>query len=547
MATGWQRLFAVQKGFEPLLLCGPYATVQNLMSVVFSARPYSRFDPETAPGPDWRLVGGFSAATILIHFLTNGRYGYFRDELYFIACGEHLAWGYVDLPPMVALIAQLSRATLGDSLFALRFFPALAAGATVAIAGILAAEFGGGWFGQALAMLATTAAPVYLGLDTILTMNAFEPVFWVLIRLIKDGDPRWWLIFGLVAGLGLENKESMLFFGLAIVVGLGLTPAHKLMLNRWFWLGGLVALLLFMPTLMWQASHNFPMLDELRNVKAGTKNAPVTWIGFLAAQATMLAPLSLPVWAAGFYFFLVSERGRRFRAIAYAYVALCAAFVLLKGKIYYLAPIYPVMFAAGAVALEGVNARGWRPAIRFALPMIILIGGVILAPMAIPVLPLNTFIAYQRALGLKEIRTETRKTTELPQSYADMFGWPEMVTTVARVYWSLPPEERGEAAIFGVNYGEAAAIDFFGPRYGLPKAISGHMSYYLWGPRAYTGKVLIAVGPTEQALGRFFGSVKQVATVGTEYSMPDEHVAVFVCRNPKMSMKQLWPLTKVYE
>ncbi len=254
------------------------------------------------PRTDWRLVGGFAAATILIHFVTNGRYGYFRDELYFITCGAHLAWGYVDLPPMVALAARLSRARLGDSLFALRFLPALSGGTTVAMAGILAAELGGGRFAQALAMVATMVAPVYLALDTILTMNAFEPIFWmgclwVLIRLIKDGDPRLWLLFGFAAGLGLENKESMLFFGIAIVMGLGLTPARKLMLNRWFWLGGAVAALIFLPTLLWQASHNFPMLVELRNVKASTKNAPVTWIGFLLAQVAMLSPLSFPVWA----------------------------------------------------------------------------------------------------------------------------------------------------------------------------------------------------------------------------------------------------------
>lgn len=261
-----------------------------------------------APRPDWRLVVGFAALTILIHFLTNGAYGYFRDELYFIACGYHLAWGYVDMPPMAPLVARLSRAAMGDSLFAIRFFPALAGGATVALAGILAWELGGRRFAQALAMLAAMLAPIYLGLGTILTMNVFDAIFWMgcvwaLIRLIKTGDPRWWLLFGASAGLGLENKESMVFLGFGIVVGLAVVPERKLMFNRWFVFGGIVALLLFMPTLVWQAMHNFPMYEELSNVKGSTKNAPVTLLSFLGAQVLLLLPPSCVIWASGLYFF----------------------------------------------------------------------------------------------------------------------------------------------------------------------------------------------------------------------------------------------------
>src|SRR5208337_2616938 len=231
--------------------------------------------------PDWRIVAAFAGAAILIHFLTNSRYGYFRDELYFMACGEHLSWGYVDLPPMVAAIARLSRATMGDSLFSIRFFPALAGGATVALAGILAWELGGGRFAQSLAMLAALTAPVFLGTDTILTMNAFDPIFWMgcawaLVRILKGGDLRWWLVFGLFAGLGLENKESIVFFGAAVLGALMLTAQRRVMFSRYFVLGGLVALLIAMPTAIWQWLHHFPMLEELANVKASNKNVPVT-------------------------------------------------------------------------------------------------------------------------------------------------------------------------------------------------------------------------------------------------------------------------------
>jgi 4-amino-4-deoxy-L-arabinose transferase-like glycosyltransferase len=500
---------------------------------------------------DWRLIGGFALATVLIHFLTNGGYGYFRDELYFIACGRHLAWGYVDLPPMVAAIARLEQTVVGDSLFALRLIPALAGGATVAIAGILAAELSGGLFAQTLAMLAVMTAPVVLALDTILTMNAFDPIFWMgcvwaLIRIIKREDPRWWLAFGLSAGLGLENKESMLFLGAALIIGLTLTPQRNLAFNRWLLFGGLLALLLAAPTVIWQALHAFPMYEELHNVRQSTKNAPLTWLGFLAAQVVYFLPLALPVWVGGLYYLLISQRGRAFRAIGLAYFVLYATFVILKGKGYYIVPFFPVLFAAGGVQLEQSGRRGWRPFVRYILPAGLLIEGAIAAPMAIPVLPVETLIRYQRWLGVKAPATETRRTAELSQIYADMFGWPEMVAAVAQVYWNLPASERGVAAIFASNFGEAAAIDFFGPRYGLPGAISGHMSYYLWGPGEYTGEVLITVGVREQVLRRAYGSVEKAAEVGTEYSMPDEHVDVFVCREPKISIRQWWPLAKHY-
>lgn len=508
--------------------------------------------PERATHPDWRLVAGFAAATILIHFLTNGAYGYFRDELYFIACGRHLAWGYVDLPPMVALVAWFEHTLMGDSLFALRLFPALAGGATVALAGILAWELGGGRFAQALAMLAALVAPIYLVLGTILTMNAFDPIFWMgcvwaLIRLIKSGNPRWWLMFGASAGLGLENKESMLFLGFALIVGMALVPERRLMMTRWLLLGGALAMLIFLPTLIWQAAHHFPMLEELSNVKGSNKNASLGWLGFLGDEALIMLPPSLPIWVAGLYYFLIAERGRKFRAIGISYFVLYAAYVMLKGKIYYIAPFFPVLFAAGAVQLESIKARGWRPLVRYALPALVLITGMILAPMALPMLPIETFIRYQRLIGINGVRTETRKTTDLPQTYADMFGWPEMTVAVAKVYDDLPPVERSQTAIFGSNYGEAAAIDFFGPRYGLPNAVSGHMSYYTWGPGEHPANVLIVIGSREDELKRVFGSVEQVATVGTQYSMPDEHQPIFVCRDPKIALKDAWPLTKKFQ
>jgi len=504
------------------------------------------------PALDVRLVAAFAAGTMLVHFLFNGRYGYFRDELYFLACGEHLAWGYVDMPPIVALVARVSRALLGDSLFALRFFPALAGGATVAVTGLLARELGGRAFAQALAMLTAATAPLLLATGNFLTMNAFDPLLWtgcayVLVRILKGGDRRLWLAFGTIAGLGLENKESMLFFGFAIVAGLLLTPEREVLFSRWMWLGGLIAFLIFLPTLLWQAAHRFPMLEELANVKASTKNAPMGPLGFLSAQILMAGPVAAPVWALGLCHFFFGKAGQRLRAFGWAYAVMAATFIILHGKVYYIGPIYPMLFAAGGVMIEGLTARTATFGLRTAILAALSVCALIVAPMAIPILPVEAFIKYQRMLHIEPPRTETRKLAELPQLFADMFGWENMTATVARAYNNLPLNERAEAAIFAFNYGEAGAIDFFGPRYGLPKAISGHMNYFLWGPRKYSGKVVIAIGGNEQQYRRLFGSVEQAATIRSRYAMPDENnLPVFVLRNPKLPLNQLWPLTKLY-
>jgi hypothetical protein len=382
-------------------------------------------------------------------------------------------------------------------------------------------------------------------------MNGFDPLFWMgcawaLIRIIKGGDPRLWLVFGLFAGLGLENKESIVFFGGCLLLALMLTPQREVLFSRWFLLGGAVAVLIAMPTAIWQWQHGFPMLEELGNVKASHKNQPETLLSFFAAQILLANPLTFPIWIGGLYFFLLSERGRKFRVFGYTYILLWITFVALKGKVYYISPIYPAMFAGGAVLLEGVESRAWRPVIRYALPALVLLVGIAIAPNALPVLSVETFIRYQQMIGIKAPKTETSALADLPQLYADMFGWREMTATVAKIYNDLPPDERRVTAIYALDYGEAGAIDFFGPRYGLPKAVSGHMAYYIWGPPKYPVKVVIAINGKEESHRRAFGSVQQVAMVGTKYSMPGEHVPVFLCRDPKLPLDQLWATTKIY-
>ena len=497
-----------------------------------------------------------SAAKLLLHLLTNGQYGYFRDELYYLACGEHLDWGYVDQAPLIAVVARASRLLFGESLFAIRLLPAVAGAALVFVTGLLVRELGGGRFAVALACVCVVAAPAFLALHTLLTMNAFEPLCWtagayLVARALKTGDARYWVWFGLVMGLGLQNKHSTLVFGFAVVAGLLLTPARKFFLSKWLWVGGAVALVIFLPNILWQITHGWPTVEVLRNADRN-QNLPVSPLDFFKGQLELTHPLAFPVWAAGLCFYLFARTGRPYRALGWAYVVMFALMLVMRAKVYYLLPVYPVLFAPGAVWFESLFARlaGRRPRwlwLRPASVAVLVAGGALTAPLALPVLPVETLIRYQRALGLEAPRTEKLRLADLPQHYADMHGWEEMTAAVAQVYNSLPPEERARCAVFARNYGEAGAIDLFGARYGLPKAIGKHQNYFLWGPREYTGECVITVGEREEGVRKSFDRVELAATFTHPYVQPHENnLPVFVCRGPRRPLREIWPDVKCY-
>ncbi|HET7840526.1 MAG TPA: glycosyltransferase family 39 protein [Terriglobia bacterium] len=498
------------------------------------------------------VVSCLALATLFVHVLADGNYGYFRDELYFLACGRHLDWGYVDQPPLIAAIAAFSRWLLGDSLRAIRFFPALAGAGKVLLTGLITRELGGKRFAQVLASVAVITAPIYLGIDHLLTMNAFDPLFWmgcvyVAILIFKGGSPRLWLVFGAVAGLGLENKYSMLFFGFAFVVGLVLTSRRTVLLDKWLWLGGLVAFLVYLPNFVWEVRHHWPMFEILNNVQHSGKNTPISLTSFFSAQLLILDPLSFPLWLVGLGWVFFDKYGKSFRFLGWAFVALFATFVVLQGKMYYLAPAYPMLFAAGGVAAEAWIERRNVAWLRTVTIGILIAGGAVLAPFAIPVLPVETYIAYQKALHLEPPRTEQHKMGPLPQGYADMFGWPEMTAKVAEVYDKLTPEEKSKCGIFAQNYGEAGAVDFFGPQYHLPPALSGHNNYFLWGPRGYSGDVMIVMGDRRENLEQYFDRVELGAVFQHPYVMPYENdLPIWICRGIKIPFEHLWPRVKLY-
>jgi hypothetical protein len=523
----------------------------------------------------------FAFTACVVHFLFNGGYGYFRDELYYAACGQHLAWGYVDQAPLIAVIARLSRILFGDSLRALRFFPALASGAKIFLTGWIVRELGGRRYAQILAGTAMLLCPIYLTMDNFLSMNAFEPVLWMLcvaiaLRIIRTGKQQLWLAFGLVAGIGILNKHSTLLFGMGFFLALLVTRQRRLLRNAWIWAGALVAFLIFLPNLLWEIENDWPTPEILRNVDL-YKNAHVSWLGFIGQQALLIHPVATPVCLAGLWYFLWSREGRPYRFLGWTYLFILVQLLIFRGRIYYLAPIYPMLFAAGAVAVESwmgdrgraplaarrneiPTSRGTRPdQLKFqsgghqwnwskvAILAPLAVGGLIAAPLAIPILPLEKAASYANFWDVNRVQVEVEPSGKLPQFFADMMGWPQQVEVVAEVFHSLPVADQSKAAILARNYGQAGAIEYFGPSYGLPRPISGHNNYYLWGPQQYGGEVVVTVGIPIEKLQTLFNHIELAATIQNEYAIPEENnLPVYICREPKLTLEQVWPSLKFY-
>lgn len=498
------------------------------------------------------LVLAIAVAKLLLHLATASRYGYFGDELYFLACGEHLDWGYVDQPPLVGLVAWLVRHTLGTSLLAIRTTSALAGAALVVLVGLLAREMGGGRFAMGLSALASGLGFVYVVVHYLFTMNAFEPLLWtgcalVVVRIVKTGDQRLWLAFGAIAGVGLENKYSMAVFAFGLVVGALLSPERRAFAKPWIWLGGGLAFLIFLPNVVWNVQHGWPFFELMRNIRASGRDVVLSPLEYVLHQVFNMNPASLPVWLAGAFWLFFSARGRRFRPLGWAVLVTLTVFILTKGKDYYVTPAFATLLAAGGVALEGWTQTGRRRLLRPVLVSLFVLSTAFL-PFGLPILPVERLLAYQERLGIGLPTSEkAHARAALPHHFAWQFGWEEMVATVARVYQELPPEERARAAIIGNNFGEAGAIDLLGPKYGLPKAIGTHQSYWLWGPRDYDGSVAIVLGDRVEGLKRWCGDVQVAAELHHPLTAVWENGPVLVCREPRITLKELWPRVKNWD
>ena len=495
-----------------------------------------------------------AAVRLLLLLLTAKRYGFFGDEMYYLDCADHLDWGYVDQPPVAPLLAWFTRHVLGESLFALHLLPALSGAAKIIITGLIARELGAKRLGMALAALATTCVLIYWPLDHLFTMNTFEPLVWmgcalVVIRVVKTGNQRLWIWFGVLAGIGMQTKYSMGFFGLGILVGLILTSERKVFASKWFWIAGAVALAIWMPNIIWNLQHHWPFIELMRNVQTSGRDTKLGPIAFIVQQIMVLGPITFPFWLAGALFLLFAGNAKPYRILGWTFLTVFGVLLILKGKDYYVVPGYPIVFAAGGVVFERIwQRRGWRW-VTPALAVLMVAEIILYLPYAIPVLPVDSFLRYLEKVPLHGQPSEkSHAAGAMPHYYTWDFGWEEMVDAVAKAYYSLPPEDRAKTAIYGQHFGQAGAVDLFGKKYGLPKAISGHLNYWLWGPRDYTGEIVIVIGSMPEGERRNFEQVEVAATFDNPHGYPWERRPILICRHLKEgTLLQLWPRLKHWD
>jgi 4-amino-4-deoxy-L-arabinose transferase-like glycosyltransferase len=512
------------------------------------------------------LAVGFGLLKLVLSTLgqitiQHAGYGVFRDELYFIVCGRHLAWGYVDQPPVIPLVARISDLLFGlHSLALFRTFASLAGAAEVAITGLLAWRMGGSRWAQALAMAGILLAPMTIGVSATFSTSTFEPLFWMTVALatielarladhgIRSGRTvaLWWVLLGVAAGIGLENKWNEVFFLTCLLAALLMTSQRKLLASKWFPIGLTLLVLLILPNLLWEMQHHWATLELLHNDQINGKNLHMGPLSFLLTQIQVLGPLMAPLWIGGILWLLFGRSARMLRFLGVTYVLYLPLMMILHAKDYYLAAIYPLYFAAGAAARDLAFRRAWLR--RWLTPAYVALNAVFIAvllPIILPVLPPAQIIAYQARLHVQPPKTETALTAALPQLFADMLDWRQKADMLAAAWYSLPQAERPQAAIFTENYGDASAVNVYRPD--VPPAISGHQNYFFWGPRTYTGTVMIVFGQSRSTLESEFDSVEEFTRDTNPYVEPYERGPVFICRGLHENFQALWPKVKNWE
>jgi 4-amino-4-deoxy-L-arabinose transferase-like glycosyltransferase len=495
------------------------------------ASPGSMAPPARAALPDFALLPVTAVAGLLTALLIalSGRYGYHRDELYFIQAGRHLAWGYPDQPPLVPLIARLMTNLAPGSLVLLRLPSALAGGALVVLTGVLTRELGGRRNAQMLAAALIAIAPLAGGASHLLSTTTFDLPAWALLclivlRVLRTGNARLWPLAGLVAGITLLDTDLVAFLILAIVVGLAVAGPRATFRSGWFYAGGVIALVLWSPYLIWQNSHGWPELAVAHSIAAGHSGSSAPWWLIVPEQLVLVPVYFAPVWIAGLVRLFRDPELRWCRALGVAWPVLAVAFMLTGGKPYYLAGMFPVLLAAGAQPAMDWVARGRR---RTGLVAAALALSLLELPITLPVLPASLL--------------HDTPIVALNYDAGETVGWPAFVGQIATAYRSLPPVQRAHAIVLTINYGEAGAVDRFGPADGLPAAYSGQMGFWYWGPPPAQATTAIVVGYERSELG-FCRTVRLAGELNNHADVKDDEQGgpVWVCQ-PDRSWAAIWP------
>lgn len=487
-----------------------------------------------AAGDATTLLVLLALATVAAHLVTGGRYGFHRDELATLADARRLAWGYVAYPPITPFFGRLSLIFFGTSLTGFRFFAAVAQAIAVVVTGWMARDLGGGRTAQLVA--AAAALPFCLAAGSLMQYISFDYLFWVLaayfvLRLLKSGDQRWWLAVGAAVGLGLMAKYAIAFLALAILGAFALTDARKQLASRWFWCGAGIAIAIWLPNLIWEAQHHFVTLDFLESIHSRDIRLGYTQT-FLPDQFKITF-LAFPLWSAGLCFYLFSERGTRYRVLGWMYGITLGLFLLCQGRGYYLAAGYPMLYAAGAVWGEGWLATLARNRAR--------------TVHVIAWTALAADVVFATVFFLRAFPIQSRMGRAVLEAHSDLreeLGWPEMVVAVAHIRDDLPPDQRTRLGVLAGNYGEAGAVDLYGPRYGLPRAISGVNSFWARGYGDPPPDTLIVLGFTQDQLDGMFSQCVVAGHAPRLYGLDNEesteHPDIFLCRDLRVGWADFW-------
>jgi hypothetical protein len=493
----------------------------------------------------------FLLFALFIYSSTVKPYGFFIDELYFIACSKRLAWGYIDQPPLSIALLALARWIFGNSMMAIRLLPALSVSATVYVSGLITSQLGGSLKSILLTALAVAVMPVLLLFGSFYSMNAYEPLIFSLIglfviRMIKGNNPVYWLHIGILMSIGLEMKHTIVLYGIALLIGFLMTEKRKLLWNRWFISGGVACFLLILPNLIWQVVNHFPTLELYHNSFV-YKNIGRSPLQVISEQIIFMNPATFPLWITGLIapFF---GKLKDFRLMFFSYAFLLGVLIVgQSSRPDRIAAIYPFLVAMGTVAIERYLKSGKQQIVQLSLASIMIAGGILLAPLFCPLLPPAQLKPYISKLGIHFDIEAGKKGEPIPQWLADRIGWRELAAEVGQVYHSLPPEEQQNTVIVSSNYGEAGALEYYGHEYDLPVVYGTHNSFHSWGPPSDTVRTFIGVYIDAEEVKSMFESVEEVSVYHClDCTKPQQQIPIYILRGPKFSMKKEWPGFKIY-
>jgi hypothetical protein len=478
-------------------------------------------------------------------------YGFFIDEVYFIACSKRLAWGYIDQPPLSIALLSMAIHLFSNNVFAIRFLPALSIASTVFVTGLITRRLGGGSISMMIAGLAVMTMPVFLIFGSFYSMNAYEPlivttVVYYVVRMVQENAPRYWLHIGILMGLGLEMKHTIVLYGVALLFGLLLSSKRNLLWNHWILLGGLACFIIILPNIIWQFVNHFPSLKLYHN-SFTNKNIEKSALQIIVEQIVFVNPAAFPLWFIGLVSLLFSK-GRSYIFMLGAYVfLLCIMLIGHSSRPDRITSVYPFLMAFGAVAIEQYLVTFWQRFAQISIAVLILFTGMLLAPIFCPVLPPQTLKVYIAKLGLQFDVEEGKKGEPIPQWLADRIGWKELTAEVAEIYNTLPVNEKQNAVIITNNYGQAGALELYGPKYGLPTVYATHNSYHSWGPPSDTVRTYIGVCFDLNDMSDKFDNVEQAAIYYCpDCTKPQHAIPILIMRGPKFSMENDWHLFNIY-